>query len=79
MGDMFDKPDKVETIYCKRCQQPTEHNIYIKKHSRTESYMDYLSGFEKESVRTFTTTKQVCNKCGKTKTKTSQDCCCQIF
>ena len=78
MGDLSDKPDKVETKYCNNCEQQTEHNIYIKSHSKTESHRDYWTGFDKEEKITYTTTKQVCNKCGKTKTKSSEDFCCQI-
>ena len=79
MGDLIDKPDKIETKYCKRCKQETEHKIYIKSFRETETCRDHWAGFDKAYDKTYTTTKQVCNKCGKTKTKSSEDFCCQIF
>ena len=33
---MGDFPDKVENIYCSRCEKVTEHNIY--KKTKYESY-----------------------------------------
>ena len=79
MGESFEKPDKVEYKYCSNCGRDTEHNIYIKKKyvTKTITHEDYYQHTETVS-QSFTTTKQVCNVCGKTKKKTEQHCC-QIF
>ena len=75
---MGDYPDKIEDNYCSRCKRVTEHKIYIKQSSVKEretvhgSFCDYDT---KNITRNFTTTKRVCSVCGKTKTKTTEDCC----
>ena len=74
---MGDFPDKVENIYCSRCEKVTEHNIY--KKTKYESYQPpyYDDNYyaRPPEQRTYEIRKEVCNECGKTKKRTIEDCC----
>lgn len=75
---MGDYPDKIENIYCKKCGRVTEHEIYIKKKVVNERETVYGELFQYDSKNInhhYTTTKQICSECGKTKKKTTEDCC----
>ena len=79
MGDI---PDKTENIYCKNCQRVTLHNIYKKTRDEIDQEVVYgsLSQYTRTvDIRTYTTRKQVCTVCGKTKKRTTRDDCCQII
>ena len=72
---MGNEPDEIETKYCSTCGKNTQHNIY--KSSYQEDYWeksDPLS-YPTKKYHTYTKTKQVCTECGKTKRKTTEDCC----
>ena len=56
----------------------TDHKIYIKKKYVTEKETVYGELFQYDrnvASHNYTTTKQVCSQCGKTKKKTTEDCC----
>ena len=80
---MGDFPDKVENIYCSRCEKVTEHNIY--KKTKYESYQPpyyddyYYYYYRPPEQHTYEMRKEVCNICGKTKKRRTEEDCCLII
>lgn len=74
---MGDYPDKIEDIYCKKCGRVTEHKIYKKNKTIRERqvFQGELFQYDRNIDHNYTTRKQVCSACGKTKKKTTEDCC----
>ena len=78
---MGNEPDRVEDIYCSSCGRDTRHNIYISTRNELKQRTVYgeLSQYTETTGATkYTTTKQICTVCGKTKTKTTSREDCQI-
>ena len=77
-----DQPDYTEDIYCSSCRKVTPHDIYKKSKQVNKTRTVYGELFQHDEtvdIGTYTTKKQVCTECGKTKKKTTRDFCCRIF